>query len=276
MKPDQIISLGRTLLLTAPNPPNAMANHGLILGSFGDRLNVAVIGASGGLGRAFAEDLDRCEAVAALHSFSRSDSGRRSNKHSWQRLDLEDESSIADAAALAKRESGMLHLVIVATGILHDGAQLQPEKSWRSIGGPAMETAFRVNTIGPALVAKHFLPLLASDRKSVFAALSARVGSIEDNELGGWYVYRASKAALNMVIKTLSIELARRNSLAICVGLHPGTVDSALSKPFQGGVPKGKLFQPASAARALLTVLDGLSPDDSGGLFAWDGTRIPF
>ena len=139
-----------------------------------------------------------------------------------------------------------------------------------------METAFRVNTIGPALVAKHFLPLLASDAKSVFAALSARVGSIDDNELGGWYAYRASKAALNMVIKTLSIELARRNPRALCVGLHPGTVDSRLSKPFQGGVPEGKLFQPAAAARALLTVLDGLSSGDSGALFAWDGTRIPF
>jgi len=262
--------------LRPPNVSNAAANQGLVLESFGDRLNVAVVGAAGGLGRAFADDLDGCEAVAALHAFSRSNSGGRTEKLAWQRLDLEDEASIADAAALAKRESGELHLVIVATGILHDGAQLQPEKSWRSISGPAMETAFRVNTIGPALVAKHFLPLLATDSKSVFAALSARVGSIEDNELGGWHAYRASKAALNMVIKTLSIELARRNARAICVGLHPGTVDSALSKPFQGGVPEGKLFQPAHAARALLMVLDGLSPGDSGGLFAWDGTRIPF
>jgi NAD(P)-dependent dehydrogenase (short-subunit alcohol dehydrogenase family) len=139
-----------------------------------------------------------------------------------------------------------------------------------------METAFRLNTIGPALVAKHFLPLLAKDRKSVFAAISARVGSIEDNHLGGWYAYRASKAALNMVIKTLSIELARRNTNALCVGLHPGTVDTPLSTPFQSGVPEAKLFSAARSARHLLTVLDNLTPENSGCLYAWDGSQIPF
>lgn len=256
-----------------PKPPGAAANKGPALETFGTSLNVAVIGASGGLGRAVVEELAGRDTVASLYAFSRTDGGIGSAKVRWHHLDLEDEASIAEAAALAKRESGKLQLVIVATGVLHDGAGLQPEKSWRSMNGPAMEAAFRVNSIGPALVAKHFLPLLASDGKSVFAALSARVGSIEDNELGGWYAYRASKAALNMVIKTLSIELARRNPRAICVGLHPGTVDSALSRPFQSGVPEGRLFQPAQAARALLTVIDGLSPGDSGGLFAWDGTR---
>ena len=139
-----------------------------------------------------------------------------------------------------------------------------------------MATAFRLNTTGPALVAKHFLPLLARDRKAAFAALSARVGSIEDNGLGGWYAYRASKAALNMAIKTLSIELARRYPLALCVGLHPGTVDTALSKPFQAGVPQERLFSPAQSARHLLSVLDELTAEDSGKLFAWDGRRIPF
>ena len=117
---------------------------------------------------------------------------------------------------------------------------------------------------------------LTVDRKTAFAALSARVGSIEDNNLGGWHAYRASKAALNMMIKTLSIELARRNPTALCIGLHPGTVDSSLSKPFQSGVPANKLFPPFLAARQLLAVLDGLGPDDTGGLYAWDGNRIPF
>ena len=167
-------------------------------------------------------------------------------------------------------------MVIVASGILHDGAHLQPEKSWRDLSGPAMETAFRLNTIGCALVAKHFLPLMARNRKVAFAALSARVGSIQDNQLGGWYAYRASKAALNMMIKTLSIELARRNPNALCVALHPGTVDTRLSKPFQKGVPEEKLFSAAFSARCLLSVLDGLSPADTGGLYAWDGRRIPF
>ena len=106
--------------------------------------------------------------------------------------------------------------------------------------------------------------------------MSARVGSIEDNRLGGWHAYRASKAALNMVIKTISIELSRRHDQALCVALHPGTVDSALSEPFQGGVPEGKLFTPRQSARALLAVLNRLTPADSGGLYAWDGSRIPF
>lgn len=127
----------------------------------------------------------------------------------------------------------------------------------------------------PALVAKHFLPLLARDRKSVFAALSARVGSISDNQLGGWHAYRASKAALNMLLRTFAIELARRNPRAVCVGLHPGTVDTGLSAPFQANVPEGKLFTPDFAAARLLEVVDRLKPDDSGHVFAWDGQLIP-
>jgi NAD(P)-dependent dehydrogenase (short-subunit alcohol dehydrogenase family) len=200
----------------------------------------------------------------------------RSEKLSWRQLDVQDEDSISSAAAAVRRSVGDLHLVIITTGILHDAGRLQPEKSWRTISGTAMELAFRVNTVGPALVAKHFLPLLAADRKSVLAALSARIGSIEDNRLGGWHSYRVSKAALNMVIKTLSIELARRNPSALCVGLHPGTVDTALSKPFQRGVPDARLFSAARSARYLLPVLDNLGTEDSGYLYAWDGARIPF
>lgn len=240
------------------------------LGSFGDGINAAVIGTSGGIGSAFAHQLDSCPTVKRVIRLSRS---RETATHT---LDLEDEASIADAAAAIEESVGPLHLVFVATGILHDGDGLQPEKTWRSLSAPALERAFRVNATGPALVAKHFLPLLASDRKSAFAALSARVGSIDDNRLGGWHAYRASKAALNMIIKTLSIELSRCNPQALCVGLHPGTVDTVLSKPFQSGVPDKALFQPAHSARALLTVLDHLSPEDSGNLYAWDGARIPF
>jgi NAD(P)-dependent dehydrogenase (short-subunit alcohol dehydrogenase family) len=131
-----------------------------------------------------------------------------------------------------------------------------------------------VNAIGPALVAKHFLPLLARGRSTAFAALSARVGSISDNRLGGWYGYRASKAALNMLIKTLSIELARTRPEAVCVALHPGTVDTRLSGPFQRSVAPDQLFTPEVSGRHLLRVLERLVPSDSGGCFAWNGKAI--
>ncbi len=171
--------------------------------------------------------------------------------------------------------SGPVDLVIVATGILHR-ASISPEKSMREMSANAMAEVFAINTIGPALVAKHFLPQLRRGSKSVFAALSARVGSIEDNRLGGWMSYRASKAALNMLIKTLSIEHGRRRPDSIIAGLHPGTVDTALSEPFQKNVPDGKLFTPAQSADYLLSVIDGLKASDTGGVFAWDGARIPY
>ncbi len=246
------------------------------LASFGDDLSVAVIGASGGIGGAFTAALEEAANVARVFTFSRREPAAGSARRRWQALDLEDETSIARAAATVRQEAGALHLVVVASGLLHAGDDLQPEKSWRSLDAGALQHAFAVNAIGPALVAKHFLPLLARDRKSVFAALSARVGSIEDNRLGGWYAYRASKAALNMLLRSLAVELARRNDQALCVGLHPGTVDTALSRPFQAGVPEDRLFTPARATAQLLEVLDGLAPEDSGRLFAWDGQRIPF
>lgn len=256
--------------------PDDLSTSPLTLASFGPNINAVVFGASGGIGAGLVTDLETCPSVSNILAFSRSGAGQESGKQRWGRLDLEDEESISQAAEMAKRTLGNLQLVIAATGILHDSLGLQPEKSWRGIAGASMERAFRVNTVGPALLAKHFLPLLSSDRKSVFAAISARVGSIEDNQLGGWHSYRASKAALNMTIKTLSIELARRNPMALCVALHPGTVDTALSKPFQGGVPEGKLFSGARSARHLLEVLENLTVAQSGGLYAWDGNKIPF
>jgi NAD(P)-dependent dehydrogenase (short-subunit alcohol dehydrogenase family) len=248
----------------------------LKLNSFGRDLNVAVIGASGGIGGAIADQLDECHTVSRVVRLSRTGAASSADGRSPIHLDLENETSISDAADAIAKSLGVIHIVFVATGLLHqDNRLLQPEKTWRSLSSSALETAFRINTIGPALIAKHFLPLLAKDRKSAFAALSARVGSIQDNHLGGWYAYRASKAALNMMIKTLSIELARRNPSALCAGLHPGTVDTALSKPFQRGIRKDKLFSPDQSARYLLGVLDGLTPADSGGTFAWDGSLIP-
>nr|MDJ0813799.1 SDR family NAD(P)-dependent oxidoreductase [Woeseiaceae bacterium] len=188
--------------------------------------------------------------------------------------DLTDERSIQQAAASVAAH-GPVDAVIVATGLLHDG-EIQPEKTLRSINAEAMLEVFRVNTVGPILLAKHFLPLLRRDSRTLFAALSARVGSIADNRLGGWASYRASKAALNMLLRTAAIEHKRRWPESIIVALHPGTVDTRLSAPFQGRVPKGKLFTPAYSAERLLEVLNGLDAPDSGGFFAWDGQPIEF
>ena len=246
-----------------------------LLRSFGAGMSAVVVGASGGLGNALTALLVHSPAVARIVACSRSRPAIQDPKVDWHRLDLLDEATIAATANAVEAQGRALDLVLVATGILHDGPALRPERTWRALDAPALERAYRINAIGPALVAKHFLPLLARDRKSVLAALSARVGSITDNRQGGWHAYRASKAALNMLLRTFAIELARHNPAAICVGLHPGTVATRLSAPFQSGVPEGRLFTPAFAASRLLEVVDGLTPADSGGVFAWDGQPIP-
>lgn len=249
------------------------------LPSFGTGINAAVIGANGGIGSALAAALESSPSVARVARLARSRGGSPGASPGVSpaiHLDLEDEASIEAAAASLEAGPVRLHLVIVATGVLHDGGSVQPEKTWRHLSPAPMERAFRINATGPALVAKHFLPLLAEDRKAVFAAVSARIGSIADNRLGGWYAYRASKAALNMILRTLSIELGRRNPSAICVGLHPGTVDTPLSEPFQRNVPHEHILSPDVSARHLLRVLDGLGSADTGKLFAWDGDAIPY
>lgn len=168
-----------------------------------------------------------------------------------------------------------LKLILVAIGTLHRDDGTGPEKSWRDLSSDNMAEIFAANAIAPSLVAKHFLPLLPRNERGVFAALSARVGSISDNRLGGWYSYRASKAALNQIIKTAAIELARTKPKAICIGLHPGTVDTDLSKPFQANVAEGKLFTPQTSAAHLLNVIANATPAHSGSLLAWDGTTVP-
>jgi len=246
------------------------------LESFGSNLNVAVIGSSGGLGGALTEHLIASSRVSKVFALSRQASPSAHIKQTSVYLDLEKSESIEAAVNTVQQFVGTLNLVIIAAGILHDGPDMQPERSLESITVHSLERAFRVNTIAPALVAKHFLPLLVRDKKSAFAALSARVGSISDNRLGGWHSYRASKAALNMLIRTFSIELGRQNPSAVCVALHPGTVDTKLSRPFQRNVPMGSLKPASESAKNLLAVLGSLSPKESGGFFAWDGSRIPY
>ena len=224
--------------------------------------SAVVFGASGGIGGALCEALEEEGAFAKVHAFSRSTTG----------TDLTDEASIAAAAAIVAKGPAPT-LVIVATGLLHEGEH-GPEKAMQDLDPAWLARLFAVNTIGPALVAKHILPLMPRTGRTVFAVLSARIGSIADNKLGGWYGYRASKAALNMMVRTLAIEEKRRNDRAILVALHPGTVDTGLSRPFQGNVTPGTLLTPSRAAVQLLDVIDGLKVTDSGRHFAWDGAEI--
>ena len=222
-----------------------------------------IIGAAGGIGRALFEALKDEGSYSHVIGLSRSQGD----------FDLTDEGSIY-AAAQALANIPAPTLIIVATGLLSEGTN-GPEKTFKDIDAAWMMRNLAINTIGPALIAKHFLPLLPRDQLSVFAVLSARVGSISDNRLGGWYSYRAAKAALNMTVKNAAIELSRTHKRSICVALHPGTVDTALSKPFQGNVTPGRLFDPERAALQLLDVIETFRPSDSGKCFAWDGEEIP-
>lgn len=236
------------------------------LASFSKGMRVAVFGASGGLGRAFVDELTASAQVETLYAFARSGNGRP--------FDATDEASIKAAFDTIE---GALDLVICAIGVLHEATSgLAPEKSYRQLSHEGFEANFAANTIGPALIAKYALPRLRRDAKACLAILSARVGSISDNEVGGWYAYRASKAALNQVVKCLAIEHGRRRSETIVLALQPGTVDTTLSKPFQGGVAAEKLFDANDAAQKLLNTIDAAGPENSGTLMDWKGDTIPF
>ncbi len=222
-----------------------------------------VFGASGSIGRSLIETLQAQAAFRRVIGFART--GDPS-------VDLLDEASLVRAAGIAA-DAGEIRLAIDATGFLHDAAQ-GPEKTWRELDPAHLARSFALNATGPALIMKHLLPRLPPAGKSVFATLSARVGSIGDNQLGGWYGYRASKAALNQFVRTAAIELRRRRPEAICVSLHPGTVDSGLSAPFaKNGLD---VQSPASAAERLLAVIDGLASASSGGFFDHRGHSIPW
>ena len=177
--------------------------------------------------------------------------------------------------ALIKQSVSNLHLAIYCVGVLHEG-DLSPEKSLRQIDPENLVYSFRVNSIGAVLLAKHLMPLFNKKEPSIFASISAKVGSIGDNRLGGWYGYRASKAALNMFLKTTAIEYSRRCPKTIVVALHPGTTDTRLSQPFQKNVPPEKLFPVAHTVNLLSEVIANLEPKDSGEFFSWNGDRLPW
>lgn len=231
-----------------------------------------IFGASGGIGAALAA------AVVASGRHERVWAGSRAGKAAPVGatpfvFDLTDEASIA---AAAQRIGADVSLAFVATGVLSDGPGFQPEKTYKVQDPAAYARAFAINATGPALIGKHFLPLLPRRDRAVFAALSARVGSIGDNRLGGWHAYRASKAALNMILRNFAIELGRTHPQAVVAALHPGTVATDLSAPFTTARDGQRLFTPDEAAARLLEVIDGLTPAESGQAFAWDSQTIPF
>lgn len=223
-----------------------------------------VVGATGGIGRAFVNAISKSGRFSGVREFGRSTSPA---------LDLLSEESIEETAASIANSAALPRLIVDATGLLHGGGMM-PEKSIAQLDSAHLARLFAVNATGPALLMKHFLPLLPKDGKSVFATLSAKVGSIGDNQLGGWYGYRASKAALNQFVRTAAIELKRRKPSAVCVALHPGTVATDLSSPFaQSGLA---LQPPEEAAERLLMTIDELSPDDTGGFFSYEGKALPW
>ncbi len=233
--------------------------------------NIVLIGANGALGNAFLQAFAE-RGVHTIYAFSRCPVDTPIDGVIYGTMAYLDETSIAEAVK-ATQHTGALDKVIVATGILHTDT-ITPEKSLKHLSAQNMQMVFTANTVVPTLLAKYFLPCLNRKQKAVFAVLSARVGSISDNRLGGWYAYRTAKAGLNMMVRGLSIEMHRTHPHAVVVGLHPGTVDSNLSKPFQGNVPAGKVFSPSQSVSYLLSVLDTLTVDHTGRCFAWDGAEV--
>ena len=229
-------------------------------------LNVAIFGCSGAIGKALCIEYINKPNIDNVIAYSRSGEEFENNLIKSIKVDYCNEQSLSEAASSLQIK---LDIIIVAIGALDN-----PEKSIRDLSAEKFLDMFNANTIPTALIAKYFLPCLYRDRITKFTSISARVGSIQDNELGGWYSYRASKSALNMILKGLSIEQQRSNHDSIIFGLHPGTVDSKLSRPFQ---KKNKeYFSPEFSAKKLVNVIDTKTVDDNGKIFAWDNTIIPY
>lgn len=236
--------------------------------------NIAIIGASGGIGHAFVMEYAIQKPTPNIYAFSRTPTTFDLPNITTYQLDITDELSIQQALNSID-DSIVFDRIIVATGFLHND-YIMPEKSIKELSVQKFERAFLINTIGPALIAKHFLKRIPKYKKSVFAALSARVGSISDNHLGGWYAYRASKAALNMIIKNISIEIGRHYKNAYIIGLHPGTVKTSLSEPFQQNMMPEKLFSAQYSVTQMIDVIENLQPNDSGKCIAYDHSTVEY
>ena len=237
-------------------------------------MKIAIIGASGTIGQAFLKNFLKNQKTQKLYTFSRSNISFDDVRIIHHFIDIEDEGSIEKAASSIPYNE-QLDYIIVTTGILSIN-NILPEKSIKDLSYTKFNKLYAVNTIGPALIAKHFIQKLNKDKKSIFAVLSARVGSISDNILGGWYSYRCSKSALNMLIKNLSVEMRRKNAKLTVIGLHPGTVNSKLSEPFSSSISNDKIFTAYYSVSKMINVLENLTTEDSGKLFAWDGKEIDF
>ena len=248
-----------------------------------DCANALIVGASQGIGLGFVKSLLQQDFKSIYATYRNPDTAdelldlerQYGNRLKCLQVDITDESQIAAATKEIKNSVKQLHLAIYCVGVLHD-RHLSPEKSLRQIEPEKLLYSFQVNSIGAVLLAKHLMPLFNKKEPSIFASISAKVGSIGDNRLGGWYGYRASKAALNMFLKTTAIEYSRRCPKTIVVALHPGTTDTRLSRPFQKNVPPGKLFPVEHTVDLLSKVISGLEIKDSGEFFSWDGTRLPW
>ena len=248
------------------------------------RRRTLVVGASRGVGLAIAEALLARDDTAAVFATARAPERagglrRLADAHPGRvvplALDVTDDASLEALPGRLRELVEGLDLVVHCAGVLHAG-ELQPEKALAQCRRENLLRSFEVNSLGPLLTARAVLPLLPKDRPAAFAALSAMVGSIGDNRLGGWYGYRASKAALNQFLRTLAIEAKRRHRQLRVLAIHPGTTDTGLSRPFQGNVPDDRLYTPAQSAERILAVIDGTTSEDSGGFFNWNGERIPW
>ena len=246
--------------------------------------NTLIVGANRGIGFGFVSKLLESKEYAKIYATYRDRNSaldlialadKYPGKLICLSMDITDEQQIADGIKVIRESTDKLHLVINCVGLLHEGT-LKPEKSLRHINSQNLLHYFQVNSISSVLLAKHLLPLFRHDSQSIFACISAKIGSIGDNKLGGWYGYRASKAALNMFMRTVAIEYGRSSPNTLVVTLHPGTTDTDLSKPFQKNVPPEKLFSVERTVNQLLSVINNLNKEDSGQFFSWDGSRLPW
>ncbi len=243
--------------------------------------NALIVGGGQGIGLGFVRQLLARQDISRIYAtYRRLESATellaiQDSRLCCLQMDITDEAQIAATIEQIKPQTATLHYVINCVGVLHEG-EMQPEKSLRHINAEQLLRYFQVNSIGAMLLFKYVQPLLKNGDRSILATISAKVGSIGDNQIGGWYGYRASKAALNMFIRTTAIEYKRTCPKTILVALHPGTTDTRLSLPFQRNVPPEKLFSVDRTVSQLLTVMDGLTTTDSGEFFSWDGSHIPW